>query len=130
MNENTTSHNVKVGQIFSMSWGYDQTNVNYFQVVRTSAAGVWVREIGSKSVPKTQGFMCEDVMPNKDHFLTRSQWCHDGNVEGYGNMPTFRKIQFSGGRNGSPVEPYFNFRGRYFARPVTETESTYCSWYA
>jgi len=126
MKDNTTSHNVKVGALFSMSWGYDQTNVNYFQVVRTSAAGVWVREIGARAVPGSQGFMCEDVKPAKDQFLARSQWC------GEGNAPTFRKSQFStySFEKDKTPQPYFNFRGRYFARPVSETESTYCSWYA
>ena len=65
------THNVKIGQIFSMSWGYDQTNVNYFQVVSLTAKGVYVREIGACSVPDTQGFMSEDVKPNKDRFLDR-----------------------------------------------------------
>ena len=117
-----TTHNVKIGQIFSMSWGYDQTNVNYFQVVSLTAKGVYVREIGACSVPDTQGFMSEDVKPNTDRFLDRSQWCGGFNSQ---NEPTFRRIQLNA--NG---QPYFNFQGRYFARLVAENESTYCSWYA
>lgn len=31
-----------VGSIFHTSWGYDQTNVEYYVVVRESAASVWV----------------------------------------------------------------------------------------
>jgi hypothetical protein len=120
------THNVKVGQIFEMSWGYDQTNVNYFQVVSVTAKGVYVREVGAHTVPGSEGRDCCNVTPNKDHFLDRSQWCGGYNE---GNPPTFRRIQFSGGRNGSPEEPYFNFKGRYFARPVAATETTYCSWY-
>lgn len=120
------THNVKIGQIFSMSWGYDQTNVNYFQVVSITAKGVYVREIGANFVEGTQGRDCSDVQPAKDRFLDRSQWCGGFNSQ---NEPTFRRIQFSGGRNGSPEEPYFNFKGRYFARPVAENSSTYCSWY-
>jgi hypothetical protein len=116
------THNVKIGQIFSMSWGYDQTNVNYFQVVSVTAKGVYVREIGACSVPGTQGFMCEEVKPAKDRFLDRSQWCGGFSRQ---NEPTFRRIQ-----PGSNNQPYFNFKGRYFARPVAEGESTYNSWYA
>lgn len=38
----------KVGDIFYTSWGYDQTNVEFFKVVRVSAASVWVQETGQK----------------------------------------------------------------------------------
>ena len=115
-------HGVQPGDLFEMSWGYDQTNVNYFQVTRVSEKGVWVREIGAKSVPGTQGFMCETVTPVKNNFLNSSQWC--GGFDG-GNFETFRRIQF-----GSNNVPYFNFKGRYFARPVAEGSTTYNSWYA
>ena len=119
MNE-TTTPNVKVGDLFSMSWGYDQTNVNYFQVTRTTPKGVYVREIGAKSVPDTQGFMCETVRPVKDSFLSSSQWCG-----GYGsnNPETFRKLNLKYGAG-------FNFKGRYFASLVKGSGEQYNSWYA
>ncbi len=116
-------HNVKVGDIFNMSWGYDQTNNNFFQVTRVSDKGVWVREIGCKGVAGTQGFMCQNVVPVKDNFLDRSQWCNEGNT------PTFRRICLSNWDKKS-IRPYFNFKGRYFAWPTTESESHYDSWYA
>lgn len=36
----------KVGRIFNTSWGYDQTNVEFYEVVRESKASVWLREVG------------------------------------------------------------------------------------
>lgn len=39
-----------VGAIFYTSWGYDQTNVEFFEVVRETAASVWVREIAATYV--------------------------------------------------------------------------------
>jgi len=117
---------VRVGDIFEMSWGYDQTNVNYFQVTRLTYKGAYVREIGAKSVPGTQGFMCEHVKPHKDNFLTRSQWCCPRGKQSYedANPETFRRID-----TDSQGQPSFNFRGRYFARRVRPDESTYSSWY-
>lgn len=56
------------GAIFEYSWGYDQTNIDYFQVVRRSGSTVWVRPIGKKSVGG-EGFMCDNVMPVKDAFV-------------------------------------------------------------
>jgi hypothetical protein len=38
----------KVGDIFYTSWGYDQTNVEFFKVVRVSPSSVWVQETGQK----------------------------------------------------------------------------------
>ena len=36
-------HDVKVGTVFVESWGYDQTNVNAYEVVRVSAASVYIQ---------------------------------------------------------------------------------------
>lgn len=37
---------VKVGDIFFTSWGYDQTNVEFYKVVRCTDKTVWVQETG------------------------------------------------------------------------------------
>lgn len=122
---------VKVGDIFEMSWGYDQTNVDYFQVVSVTGKGVYVREIGAKTVPGSEGFMSDRRMPAPDAFLQSSSWCEPRGIDPEtgcrirGNVPTFRRIDYSGDGGAS-----FNFRGRYFARRISATESTYCSWYA
>ena len=39
---------VSVGDIFSTSWGYDQTNVEFFEVVRVTKASAVLRRIGSE----------------------------------------------------------------------------------
>ena len=42
----TNKYGVKVGDIFETSWGYDQTNVNFFQVVKlVGKTSVRVREV-------------------------------------------------------------------------------------
>jgi hypothetical protein len=41
-----------IGTIWATSWGYDQTNVEFFQVIRETEKSVWVREI--MSVAKNQ----------------------------------------------------------------------------
>ncbi len=125
-------HGVKPGDIFNMSWGYDQTNNNFFQVTRVSEKGVWVREIGCKSVEGTQGFMCETVVPNPGSFIDRSQWC-GGGFDGQ-NTETFRRVCISNwnkdGTGKVDAQPYFNFRGRYFAYKCAVDSKHYDSWYA
>ena len=118
-------HGIRPGDLFEMSWGYDQTNVDYFQVTRVSDKGVWVREIGMKSVPGTQGFMCETVTPTKDNFLKESGWTGDYKA----NPEYFRRVGFTCWNKGEKT-PYINFKGRYFAHLCAVGSTTYNSWYA
>ena len=41
-------HSLKVGDILVDSWGYDQTNIDYFQVIGVEELFVTVREIATK----------------------------------------------------------------------------------
>ena len=59
----------KVGDILVSSWGYEQTNVDYYQVVKTvGKMTVVLREIGYGQTEDT-GPMQEKVMPKKDKFI-------------------------------------------------------------
>lgn len=42
-------HSLAVGAILYSSWGYDQTNVNFYQVVAVSGKAVVIREIAAQS---------------------------------------------------------------------------------
>lgn len=61
----------KVGDILHHSWGYDQTNCDYYQVVESKPASVVLKKIGAKTVPGSEGFMSETLMPVKDSFITK-----------------------------------------------------------
>lgn len=51
-------YGVKVGDIFKTSWGYDDTNTNFFQVVKLCGAeSVRVREVYLPIVSEVQGFL-------------------------------------------------------------------------
>ena len=52
---------VKVGDIFYASWGYDQTNVQFFQVVEKKGVTCKLQEIGATVVRTEQ--TCEYVEP-------------------------------------------------------------------
>lgn len=51
----------KVGDVVSYSWGYDQTNVDFFEVVAVTAKTVTVREV--KKATTENGFMCGSTVP-------------------------------------------------------------------
>jgi hypothetical protein len=61
------SHDVKPGDIFRASWGYDQTNIDYYQVVSISGQMATVRAIGCMS--EETGFMSGDSVPELDRFI-------------------------------------------------------------
>ena len=39
---------IKEGSIFYSSWGYDQTNIDFYQVVKATAKTVWLRKLNAK----------------------------------------------------------------------------------
>jgi hypothetical protein len=70
---------IAIGDIFYSSWGYDQTNVDFYKVVSKTAKKVIVREVkservgGDKTIP-TDEFYKEDTyqcVVNKDLIVCR-----------------------------------------------------------
>lgn len=59
-------HSLKVGDILYSSWGYDQTNIDFFQVTAVGEKSVKIREIGKRNVG-SHGTE-ESVVAIKDHF--------------------------------------------------------------
>ena len=57
---------VKIGDVFVYSWGYDQTNINFFQVIGKTKKSIKVREI--RKVTEETGFMCGNATPIKNSF--------------------------------------------------------------
>jgi hypothetical protein len=60
-------HGLKEGDILAGSWGYDQTNVNFYQVTEVLGKDVILREIGYKPVRSERGM--EYVVPTPDKFV-------------------------------------------------------------
>lgn len=60
------SNPVKIGDVFYTSWGYDQTNVEFYQVTAVKGQFVWVREI-CKNIEES-GFMSGHTTPVKNTF--------------------------------------------------------------
>ena len=65
---NTTAHNLKTGDILMSMWGWEQTNIDYFQVVKLiGKTMVGIRPIHGEMVEAT-GYMTGKVRPVKDSF--------------------------------------------------------------
>jgi hypothetical protein len=45
----TANHGVKVGDVFRSSWGYDQTNIDYYEVIAVTGKTATICQIGCMS---------------------------------------------------------------------------------
>ena len=69
--EKAQGHSIKVNDVLYASWGYDQTNIQFFQVVAVKGSMVTFREIAQNMVEGSAGFMCESVTARRDSFLSK-----------------------------------------------------------
>ena len=100
------ANNVKVGDLFVDSWGYEQTQVDIYQVVdKPSAKTVIVREIAKETVEGSEGMMCRNVRAVPNAFI--------------------------GGEIKKRIDNYGGFKTSSFssACPTTAEETHYNSWY-
>jgi len=74
-----------VGDVLTYSWGYDQTNVEAFQVVGVTKASVKLRRIAITEVRAT-GSMSSMVKPVPGKFLDEKVSTHRVTVDGYISM--------------------------------------------
>jgi hypothetical protein len=97
---------INVGDVLHYSWGYDQTNCEFFQVVGKSGSTLKLQEIESIVVPGSGGFMSDRRIPATDRFVE-------------GSEPFTKRI--------GPGGVSMKFGGAY---KVEDGETFYCSWYA
>jgi hypothetical protein len=58
-----------IGDILYDSWGYEQTNIDFFQVTNVTDKSVYLRPIASEIVSGTEGRDSANVKPVKDKFI-------------------------------------------------------------
>lgn len=105
----------KVGDIVYNSWGYDQTNIDYYQVVKASARSVTMRTI-SASLSESDGCapMSGHVTPDRDHFT---------------GQPFTKTLQIYGHYGNEDMTVYIPARHGSISK-WAEGSKQYCSWYA
>lgn len=103
----TRPHTLQVGQVVVNSWGYDQTNIDYYQVIGVSPNFVTLRAIRAK-VTET-GCTCGNSVP------LSGQFAEDATPERH------RVTMYEG-------QPLIHFK--FGCGRVSNGEAMYCSWYA
>lgn len=67
--EANAGHTLKVGDLMSSSWGYDQTNVDFYEVTAVlSKSFVEITKIGGKAGSPSSP-PCDYVRPNPGHYI-------------------------------------------------------------
>lgn len=103
-------HDVKVGDLFYTSWGYDQTNVDFYQVLDVKGQRVLLNEIGSRLDCNHGGSsMSGREFPVRDQFK---------------GAPVWKRVSMSCG------SPSIKIEHRRYASRTDEMTSHYSSWYA
>lgn len=69
---------VKIGDIFYSSWGYEQTNIDFYQVVEVKGSFVSIREINQLRENKVWSGCClPDVNNFKSDEVLRRKWSNN-----------------------------------------------------
>lgn len=111
------NHQFKVGNILYNSWGYEQTNIDFFQVIEAKPKSIKIQRISRKYVenqPAGYSSMSAFVMPVENAFI---------------GEPILKKVQASVSFNGSHSF-YIKAEHGAFCEYGSGEKGVYCSWYA
>ena len=103
-----TKMEVKVGDIFHCSWGYDMTINDYYQVVGLTPSGksVKVRKLNKETVYSGEYFSGRE-MPIKDDFKSEKIKTHRLQTS-YMDTPQIKISDYSWARMWDGASSYFN----------------------
>jgi len=129
--ERSKPHTLQVGDVITNSWGYEQTNVDMYQIVKATANYVWLQPIAGELVPDEGcGPMSGRVRPETPirQILTREVREYGDWDPGIGNRVVNVKTV--------PVEPTKHkaegnsVHFEHGSGSKWDGRSLYCSWYA
>lgn len=113
------NHSLKVGDILSSSWGYEQTNNDFYKVVKTSKSCVWLIEVSLPVKETKNGWaMAED----RKYDIEGAKPCHNDETP-------FRRTVQNYSANKDPKYDTVSISS-YESASKYNGEWLYCSWYA
>ena len=108
-------HGVKVGDIFSSSWGYEQTNVSFYQVVELKGKqSAVIRRIAG--IRHYDGPMSGKMVADKDQFLANYK-------------PETKRIQISGKKQDGSASVYIKMESFEYAYPWKGEAMRFSEWH-
>ena len=113
------NHSLKVGDILSSSWGYEQGNNDFYKVVKTSKTCVWLIRV---SLPIKESKACSGMSEDRRYDIENPRPYYDDETP-------FRKTVHNYSVNKEPE--YDNVSISDYERAHKYNgEWMYCSWYA
>ena len=84
---------VQVGDVFRCSWGFEQTNLDFYKIVEKRGSKVLVQEIGHKSV-ETTSWCSENVQIDEDNLIGEPFYkILNGDTIKFSSFQTARKMK-------------------------------------
>jgi hypothetical protein len=108
------NHHFKEGMIIYNSWGYDQTNIDFYQIVESKEKSIKLRKICKGRVEGSEGFMCANVKPIENEFIGEA---------------FLKKVNLSISYNGN-ISYYIKAEHGCFCEYKNSEFGIYSSWYA
>lgn len=110
------NHPYQLGTIIYSSWGYEQTNVDFYQVTKVSGYRIELKAIGK--ITRETGFMCGHTEPAPNLFATNNK----------GEEPAIVKhVKISYYNNSVHYHLPHAFKSYHIYTPG---HKIFCSWYA
>lgn len=110
--ETITTITPKVNDILVASWGYDQTNVDFYKVLKLSPSGKSVTIVRINSSVTENGFMCGTSVPAVPHTISK-----------YDGEPKTKRVNLTDGG-------YYVSLNSYSNAYLWDGQPERCSWYA
>jgi hypothetical protein len=89
-----------VGDIFRSSWGYDQTNIDFYECTKVIGATIEICEIAQMS--EDNGFMAGECVPSQGHYIGK---------------PMRKRVSMSG---DTPSVKIYSFASAYLMKPIAK----------
>ena len=86
---------IEPGAILYSSWGYDQTNIDFYYVTRTTKSSAWIVPMSSE-IEELTGFMSENVVAGEPQWFTH---CASVTITRAIAAPTLQDYACSSGYN-------------------------------
>jgi hypothetical protein len=122
---NAFRHACQAGDIFRSSWGYDQTNIDYYQVVELIGEHfAMVREIEQQS--QETGFMQGECVPAPGQWATEADYSEAGerHKAEHGHYPrkpkAAFKVKLQGHKQGEEYFKVASYANAYRVKPIAE----------
>ena len=94
----TFRHDYKIGDILYSSWGYEQTNIDFYQVTATTKKTITVCQIKSTQTTTDAQFMSGEVTPRPYEYIPGKTFIRKVLPSGYIHLSSFESAQKFDGR--------------------------------